>query len=106
GSLDPGLRLIQPRLPDKHSSNYQAREGGTRLVRPAVLLGQLDRLPAVFRGPGSRSVELDDRRIDQAGELQIGTPDPSRQRDALVQVALGVLEPGGPVLRAADADQR
>ena len=44
--------------------------------------------------------------IRQAGELQIGPPDPAGQRDALLQVRLGVLEPGRPVLGDAQVDQR
>ncbi len=68
--------------------------------------GQLDRLPAALRPPRKRPRDLNRRLIRQAGELQIGPPDPARQRDALLQVRLGPLEPGRPVLGDAQVDQR
>ena len=69
-------------------------------------LGQLDRLPAALRGPHKRSGDLAHRLVGQAAELQIGPPDPARQRDALLQVPLCLLQPGRPELGDAQADQR
>ena len=68
--------------------------------------GQLDRLPAVLRRPGKRPPDVERRLVRQAEELQIRPPDPARQRDALLQVWLGLLEPGRPVLGDAQVDQR
>jgi hypothetical protein len=70
-----------------------------------VLPGQLDRLHAVLRRPRKRPVELGDHLVRQAGELEIRPPDPSRQRDALLQVRLGLVEPDRPDLGDAEADK-
>jgi hypothetical protein len=51
-------------------------------------------------------VELDLRPVRQAHELEIGPPDPARQRDPLFQVRLGLVESSRPGLTVADFDQR
>ena len=106
GALDPGFCLLRPPLPHQHACDRQARNAGGRVVGPAVPFGQLDRLHAPFGRQGKRPEELDRRLVGQAGELQIRPPDPARQRDALLQVPLGLLEPAHPQLGAAEADQR
>ena len=57
---------------------------------------------------GNEPVELDLRPVHQAHELQIGPPDPARQRDPLFQVRLGLLERPAqvslsPILTSANA---
>lgn len=58
-ALDPGFCLLQLPLPGQHDSDYHACHAGGRLVGPAMLLGQLDRLPAPFRRPRKRPPALD-----------------------------------------------
>jgi hypothetical protein len=71
-----------------------------------VPLGQLHRLPAALGRPRERVVELVRRLVGQAGELQVWASALAGQRDAAVQVALGVRGCGRPELGAAEADQR
>jgi hypothetical protein len=106
GALDPGLRIFEPPLPGQRACEYRECHAGGRLVGPAVPFGQPDRLPAVLRRPGERPADVKRRLVRQAGELQVRPPDPARQRDALLQVRLGLLEPGCPVLGDAEVDQR
>ena len=78
-----------------------------RIVGPAVPLGQLDRLPGALRRLREKGpVELDLRPVHQAHELEIGPPDPARQRDPLFQVRLGLVESACPGLDVGDFDQR
>ena len=51
GVLDPGLGLLRPLLPGQHRSELPAGRADGRLVCPAVLFGQVDRLPAPLRRP-------------------------------------------------------
>jgi hypothetical protein len=71
-----------------------------------VPAGQLDRLPAALGRLGRRPVDVDHRLVHQAGELEERPPVAARQRDALLQVPVCLLEPGGPDLGATEADQR
>jgi len=106
GALHPGLGLVQPPLPGQHAPERHVGDASERIISPAVPLGQLDRLPAAFRRPRKRPVKLDRRLVRQAGELQVRPPDPARQRDALLQVRLGLDGPGCPAPGDAEADQR
>ena len=112
-ALDPGLGLFGPPLPGQHGSKHHEGDAGGRLVVPAVPPGQLDRPHTVLCRPLKRPV--DRRLVCHAGELEIWPPDPARQRHALFQVPLCLLEPGGPNLLLepggpdlgdAEADQR
>src|SRR5271155_2076295 len=78
GALDPALGLLQLPLPDQHRSEYHVGVAGGRLAGPAVLFGQPYRLLAALRRPHIRPDPLDHRLVRQAGELQIGPPDPAR----------------------------
>jgi hypothetical protein len=109
GALDaspPGLCLLGPPLPGRHVRENRIGVAGDRLIGPALPFGQLDRLPATLRCPCERSEELDSRLVDQAAELKERPADPARQRDALFQVPLRVVETGRPELGDAQADQR
>jgi hypothetical protein len=115
-ALDPWLGLFRPSLPGQHGTECPAGDAEGRLVGPAVPLGQFDRLPgglswARKQGrdlarPRRRPSDFGHRQACQAGELQERPPEPARQRDALLQVFVCPLEPGGPGLGAAQADQR
>jgi hypothetical protein len=87
---------------------HHVGDGGGRLVGPAVLPGQLDRLPAALgrRSRNRRQVGLDRRLVCQAAELEERPTDPAGQRDALLQVPFRVLRPGRPELGNAEGDQR
>src|SRR5205085_10392144 len=102
----PGLCLLGPPLPGRHVREYRIGVAGDGIVGPALPFGQVDRLPAALRRPRKRSEELDSRLVDQAAELEERPADPARQRDALVQVPLCLLETGRPELGDAQADQR
>ena len=68
--------------------------------------GQLDHLHAALGCPPGRAVDLDLRLVRQAGEFKKRPSDPARQRYALVQVPLRLLELGSPDLGTAQVDQR
>src|SRR5262249_41001568 len=97
-----------PPLQDQHRSESacDAREADSRFVGPAVPPGQLGRLPAPFHRQGKRPDKLKRRLAGQGGELQIGPPDPARQRDTLPQVPPPLLPPGDPDRGAAQGDRR
>jgi hypothetical protein len=84
GALDPGLRLIRPRLRDERAREHHVGDADGRVVGPAVPFGQLDRLPAALGRPRKRPEDLDRCLVRQAGEFQIGPPDPAGQRDAVL----------------------
>jgi hypothetical protein len=105
GAPHPGRCLLRPPLPGQRGSERHVGEASRRLVGPAVPPGQLDRLPAPFCGPRKPPRELDLRPVHEADELEIGPPDPARQRDPLLQVELCLVEPTGPDLRVGQADQ-
>jgi hypothetical protein len=106
GVLDPGFRLVQPSLPRQCGSKRHGGEAGEQIVGPAVPLGQVDRLPAEFRRPRKPPVELDLGPVRQAHELEVWPSDPARQRDRLLEMRLGLVEPTCPGLGVADVDQR
>ncbi len=106
GALDPALGLLQPPLPRQYRSEYHVGVAGGRLAGPAMLFGQLDRLPAALCRPGKRPPGLGHRLVRQAGELQIRPPDPVRQGDALFEVPIGLFEASGPQFGDAEVDQR
>lgn len=71
GTLNPGLRLLQPLLPGQYDCEYVAGDAGGRVLRPAVPPGQLKRLPAALRGLRIGAVDPGCRRlVGQAGELE------------------------------------
>ena len=105
GALDPRLGLIRLSLPHQHDRDDHAGHAGRRVAGPAVPLGQFS-ASCRARPPRERMVKLVRRLVGQAGELQVGPSAPAGQRDAAVQIALGVLGRGHRVLGAAQADQR
>ena len=105
GALDPWPGLPRPHLPGQHGSEYHVGQARSLLVGPAMPLGQLDRLPAALGSPRERPVDPSSCLIGQASELKKRPPDPARQCDAHLQMALWVLS-GCPELGTAEADQR
>ena len=91
GELDPRLCRIRLSLPHQHDADDHAGDAGCRVVGPAVLFGQCRRLPAALGRPRERVVELVQRLVGQPGELQVRPSALAGQRDAPVQVTLGVL---------------
>ena len=106
GVPEPPLTLRQPPLGDHRPAEHRVGHGDERLVAPAVLPGQLDRLPAALRSArvGPQGGEF--RPVRQGGELEIRPPDPARQSHALLQVLVCVLETERPDFGDAEADQR
>ena len=70
--LAEGLfRLLEPPLGHHRYSEGQVGEAGDRLIGPAVLGGQLDRLQASLRPQPERPPALQLRQMRQAGDLQV-----------------------------------
>ena len=106
GAPEPPLSLGQPPLGDHRAAEHRVGHGDERLVAPAVLFGQVNRLPAAPRSArvGPQSGEF--RPVRQSGELEIRPPDPVRKSRALLQVLVRVLEAERPDFGDAEADQR
>ena len=68
--------------------------------------GQVDRLDAALHCSRERPRDLNRRLVGQTGELQIRSSDLARQRHALFQVPLGLVELARPVLGGAQVDER
>ena len=97
GALEPRLCLREPSLADHRAGEHRVSDAGDRLLAPAVPPGQLDRLPAPLRCRRERPEDRNFRPVRQAGELEIGPPDPAGQGDALLEVPLGLVAPEGQV---------
>ncbi len=106
GVLDPAFCLLEAPLPDQSRCECHVGGAGGRVVGPAVPFGQFDRLPAELLCPRKRPEGLDPCLVCQAGELQIGSSGPVRERDALLEVPLRLVEPTRPGLGDAEVDQR
>jgi hypothetical protein len=104
-ALKPSLGLIQPPLPGQRVAKRQVSDTGGRLIGLAVLLCQVDRLPAELGCPRQRPGDLSRCMVGQGDELEIGPADPVRQRDYLFQVRLGLIELGSPHLGVGEDDQ-
>jgi hypothetical protein len=70
-----------------------------------VLAGELDRLPAPLLGERNTPMGRQFRPVRQAGELEVGAPDPARQGDALLQMPGRVVGLEGVYLGDAEAYQ-
>jgi hypothetical protein len=106
GQLEPPLRLLEPSLANHRSAELDVGDAGDRLLAPAVPPGQLDRLQASLRAQRKGVNNRDLREVAEAGELEIGPPDLTGQRHALLQMAFGLLVAECPGLGFAEADQR
>ena len=106
GVPEPPLTLRQPPLGDHRSAEHRVGHGDERLVAPAVLSGQVDRLPASLRSARIGPEGGEFRPMRKGGELEIRPPDPARQSHALLEVLVRVLETERPDFGDAEADQR
>jgi len=96
GAPEPLLTLLQPPLGDHRSAEHRVGHGDERLVAPAVLPGQVDRLPAALRSARTGPEGGEFRPMRQGGELEIRPSDPARQSHALLEVLARVLKPERP----------
>jgi DNA-binding CsgD family transcriptional regulator len=103
----PRLCFRHPPLVEQYHAEFGIKDPSHRLLAPAMPFRQLDRLPDPFRlkrvGPEQQHPM---RPMRQAVEFHIRLPDPASHGHALLQVPVCVLEPEGPDLGDAEADQR
>jgi hypothetical protein len=97
---------LQPHLPDPDGAEADIGRRHDRLLGPAVLPGQLDRLREPLRGQPERPEARRPAPVRQAVDLEPGPPDPVRQGAPLLQVPFGISGPKHPQFGAAEADQR
>ena len=109
GALGPAerpLRFLEPSLGDHRHAKGQVGDAGDRLIGPAVLVGQLNRLQAALcpqrEGPPAHQL----RPVRKAGDLQIGPADLVREGDAVLEVPVRLVEARCPDLGDAEVDQR
>jgi hypothetical protein len=84
----------------------RVRDAGDGIVRPAVALGEFDRLHAA-RGPQRYGVEDGDlRQVREGAQLEEGSVDSPRKRKGVPEVSLCRLEAACPELGHPELEQR
>jgi hypothetical protein len=90
------------------STAHGERQRRDRIGVEPVLLGEGDGPPRVVeRGGGGLAGERSgDRQVREAADLQVRPPDPAGEREPVLEMAPGVVQPQRPQLGAPEHHQR
>jgi hypothetical protein len=106
GPAEGPLRFLEPSLGDHRHAKGQIGDANDRLIGPAVLVSQLNRLQAALcpqrEGPPAHQL----RPVRKAGDLHKGPADLVREGDALREVPVRLVQARCPDLDDAEVDQR